>query len=416
MTRSLFVGFADAIAAPRGSFFQSFSSLRPRESCAPDSILGEYSGESLQYPDSVHLDMNNTNEPLARLYQELLEFLTHFPDNPTNSTPPDLPVCARKDRILPDWEASRWDVLGEQDDARGETAHKIGGESAKPPQPFAKGDLSTVYRRFEQIIHDRIRNEVQHNLPHFPWEQGAAIEELDYIDDLRPLQQCWQQAWLPQLQQLLPIHIPEPTLLQLLAACNQVVGSVQPQGMKMADAAKVLFPEYGAQLNDVLNRIRLSPTLALGASRDNSEHSERMQARLAKVLPSTYQEASLEQQMAIAVLLAKSILDRLTLTLTPRQATQTAQWESTAGTINLTVATNTQGQWGDAPLSIQATLPSRGELTLTTPTETLSRTCPAAGELTLELANWEPGQTYLLNIAIQAEADSVLQFALVCQR
>ncbi|MGB0560893.1 MAG: hypothetical protein ACPGVO_03715 [Spirulinaceae cyanobacterium] len=351
------------------------------------------------------------NDPLAWLYQELLQSLMQ----PTASTPPPdsqpLPEIFSDEAI--DWDAMAWELHGEQDDARGEAAPMIGGESAQTPQPFAKGDLSTVYKRFEQLIRDRIRDEVQTNPPRFPWEQGMAIEDLHYVDDFNPL---LNPAWLPQLQNLLPLQIPEQTLLTLLGACNQVVGSVQPQGMKLADATKVLFPGYGTKLNDVLNRIRLSPTLALESARDSTAHSEQARARLARVLPASYQAASLEQQMAIAVLLAKGILDRLTVQLTPRRPSQTSVWQSTAGEMQLHVATDAQRPWGQSPLMISATLPEAGQLTLVTPSQTWQYPCDGRGELRVQFADWEPGQTYLLAMGLDADPDNALQFALTCQR
>ncbi|MEM8642960.1 MAG: hypothetical protein AAGG51_29710 [Cyanobacteria bacterium P01_G01_bin.54] len=351
------------------------------------------------------------NDPLAWLYQELLQSLTQ---PSVSNPPPDSPLLPEtfSDEAI-DWDAMVGEIREEQDDARGEAAPMIGGESAQTPQPFAKGDLSTVYKRFEQLIRDRIRDEMQTNLPRFPWEQGLAIEDLNYVDDCNPL---LQPAWLPQLQSLLPMQIPEQTLLTLLAACTQVVGSVQPQGIKMADAAKVLFPGYGAKLNEVLNRIRLSPTLALESARDSRGQAEQARARLARVLPASYQQASLEQQMAIAVLLAKSILDRLTVSLTPRQSSQNCTWQSTAGEMHLQVATDSQQPWGQAPLMISATLPEAGQLTLTTPSQTWQYPCDGRGELRVQFTDWEPGQTYLVALGLDADPGNTLQFALACQR
>ncbi|NEO86120.1 MAG: hypothetical protein F6J87_17970 [Spirulina sp. SIO3F2] len=365
--------------------------------------------------------MNNMNDPLAWLYQELLQSLTQPPPVSTQQPRPNLPPEAFNPEAFSeeaelDWDALLWDVLDEQDEARGETAPMIGGESATP-QPFAKGDRSAVYKRFEQIIRNRIRDEVHANLPRFPWEHGLAIDELDYVDDFAPrVNPLWQQAWLPQLQSLLPMQIPEQTLLQLLAACTQVVGSVQPHGIKMADAAKTLFPGYGTQLNEVINRIRLSPTLALDTVRDATTNAA-ARSRLAQVLPATYQSASLEQQMAIAVVLAKSILDGLTLNLTPRHLSQHCVWQSTAGEMSLQVTIDPHSPWGQRPhpIRIQATLPQAGQLTLTTPKRSLSTQCAGAGSLALQLADWQPGQTYLLTLEFQEDNKNNLQFALICQ-
>lgn len=367
---------------------------------------------------------NNQNESLTWLYQELLAALELTPtsdrlqsslDSESSVPRPSLESALLPEEI-PDWDGD----LAAADEDWPPMTSTTRGESALNPPSFAMGDLPTVQQHFQTLIRNRIRTEMHRRPPRFPWEPpSVAIEDLHYQDDFQTEVQHQQRSWLPQLSRLLPIQVPETVLLQLFAACTANVGSVHPQSRKMVDAVRSVFPDYWSTLNEVVNRIRLSP--ALMGARDAAQ-TRAEQQRLAQVLPADYEQASLEQQMAIAVILAKTLLDQLSLQLSPYRTTQSCTWSSYWGDIQVqahldrALATRPPSSRSTGPLTVTLVLPIGGSLTVKTPGDSSTQQLAQAGELRLTLPRVTWGQTYVLELQLHHPEASPLQLAVSCQR
>ncbi|MDY7014859.1 MAG: hypothetical protein SVX43_14895, partial [Cyanobacteriota bacterium] len=264
------------------------------------------------------------------------------------------------------------------------------GESAQRVQPTNMGEIPIVQKRFQALLKRRLQAEIERHPPRFPWETESS-ELPNYADDFGTLSVPARPFWVPQLLAILPVEIPETILARLLEACTEAVNSFKPPEAKTVKAASCLFPEQLSDLNEMAGRIRLS----LAPSRLPEKEQQRDKDELVASLPQSYETATPEQQMALSLLAAREIIDTLTLTLTRQEPTVERQWQTTAGFVLLRSeyppgSPSVEGQ----PLRVSARLPKGGSLTLQTNQESAiaERTYP--GALSVELFDWQRGQTY----------------------
>ena len=168
-------------------------------------------------------------------------------------------------------------------------------------------------RHFFSVIKRRLRDELEHNPPLFPWE----TEVQDYPDDL----------WNLNLKVVqLPVALPQAVLEKLLSACQASIQTVSQKGRQLVQAVESFFPNDPQQLND------MAGMMLLGAARDE----EGGKAWILGQPPQSYETASPQQQMALTLLAADQILfDLLSLDLSPHRPQADSHWETEWGTIAL---------------------------------------------------------------------------------
>lgn len=286
------------------------------------------------------------------------------------------------------------------------------GESAQPDQSFDMGEIPIVQKRYQTLLKRRLQVEIERHPPLFPWETEITDYQPEYADEVGSPPAQSRQLWMPQLAAILPIDLPEKVLSTLLEACVEASSSLRPEGAKIVSAVKPLFPDRGATLNEMLQRFRLSPMLAPGRLAQGDRESQRQ--ALAAILPDSYESATTNQQMAISLLAAYEILKTLALVLSVRQPRVERRWQTTAGMV-LLHSEYCEQEDKTRSVRIGARLPKGGSLTVQTNQEstTAQRTYP--GSLSVELFDWEPGQTYGVEIRLFAAQQMPLQFAIVPQ-
>lgn len=263
---------------------------------------------------------------------------------------------------------------------------------------FELGDISAVQERFYALIKRRLSAEIERNPPLFPWETDICDYEAEVADWISP-ELVPIGFWAAQLQHLnLPVPMPEQLLQQLLTQCQGVVQSSLREGMKLVQAVESLFPDQSQALNQLAGLVLASPARSGAATLAN---------RTGSGFPSTYDTATPAQQMALSLLAAREILSSLTLVLSPSQPTVEKQWLTEAGLVTLRAIYPTL----PGGLRIQAELPCAGCLQLQgqATESTAQRVTP--GIVSVEMFDWQPGQTYPLEIHLGAPDQQPLRFA-----
>ncbi|MDB9314377.1 hypothetical protein PN462_14795 [Spirulina sp. CS-785/01] len=317
---------------------------------------------------------------------------------------------------MTDWEIEKLDPL----DWEEEDFHQASSELDDPefnPQPFAMGEIPLVQKRFYALLKRKLHTQIENQPPLFPWETELTEYEPDISEDAIPA--FSRQMWLPQVANLMPVAIPETVLASLLDACTDTMGMIRPPSAKMVKAVQELFPDYARVLNEMVERIRLSTSFA--PARLSHEEKQRQRQKLAAILPANYQEATLEQQMAVSLLVAKEILDTLTLMLSPRSREVERLWETNVGVVHLRADYNPEtpnqtNRFSRQPLRVRVQLPKGGCLTLQANQESITAQRSYAGHLSVELSDWQVGQPYLLEVRLFDAGQMPLKFAIVCQQ
>lgn len=256
------------------------------------------------------------------------------------------------------------------------------------------GEMPAVQDRFQTVLKNRLQMEIAQNPPMFPWESSLQEYPMDIAVPA-------YSTWLTQLRSLqLPTSLPEDVLSGLLQRCQEVaLESLQP-GIQLVKAIESLFPEQSEAMGQVAELVLASGTVRHVASPNSAEG-------LKSAFPDGYEGATPQQQVALAMLAARDILDALTIVITPQQPTVAREWLTTDGKITLH-ARYEAGNPGQISLSVE--LPRAGQLSIPALGETLTLT--QAGTLTLSLPNPESGERYALEIFFN-DLDSVpLTFAI----
>lgn len=257
---------------------------------------------------------------------------------------------------------------------------------------FEAGDISAVQDRFYALLKRRLRSEIERNPPLFPWEP----EILDY--DSEPAVSfvpglAATPFWAAQLKKLnLPVAMPEAVVDQLLDQCQKVVQSSLQQGKKLVQAVDSLFPGHEDALNHLAGLVMAAPARSAGEAVN---------------FPNRYEAATTAQQMALSLMVAREILDSLTLTVSPSQPKVSRQWQTTVGTLTLEAETPNES----GTLRIRGELPCGGKLQLQgQEAEAIARR-PSAGAISVELFDLKPNQVYPLEVRLALPDQPSLVFA-----
>ncbi len=249
---------------------------------------------------------------------------------------------------------------------------------------FDSGDLSTVQPHFEALLKRRLRQEIAHRPPLFPWEKNLQ----DYPDVLGS---GTASIWLDHLKNLsVPGDVPEDVLADLLNQCQQVAQDIRHTGRRLVAAVEGLFPDQPQTLEYIAGLV------ARPAYRSAQTEA------LAEI---DYTTASTPQQMALAMLAAQGIFEALSLTVGETSPTQTQTWLTTSGMLTV------QATYGPAEpqLEIKAVLPTGGSLMLTSLGETAGSERSTPGELVLRLVT-QPGTEHRLDVSLGEAQVAPLSF------
>ncbi|PSN18023.1 hypothetical protein C7271_14685 [filamentous cyanobacterium CCP5] len=246
------------------------------------------------------------------------------------------------------------------------------------------GDLSAVQNRFQTLLKDRLRAEIERHPPLFPWEKSAQ-EYPDTVPGERSM-----DLWTSPLQGLaIPAVLPDDVLSTLLEGCQQVIHQSLKSGIQLVKAVEDLFPDQPQTLQNVA-QIVLQPAYRSPA--------------IAEASTLDYAQANTQQQIALSMLTAREILSALSLKVSRDRPQAQQEWQTVAGALGVSVSLE-----GDSNLSVQASLPVGGYLELAS-APSRRTDCRDAGVLQLTLEAPELGQLHALAIGLGEESARPLRF------
>ncbi|MBD2554839.1 hypothetical protein H6G51_16265 [Limnothrix sp. FACHB-708] len=252
--------------------------------------------------------------------------------------------------------------------------------------------MPVVDQRYHALLKQRLILEASQRPPLFPWESSeAALDYRDTYEDAPSIAQVPQNPWLRQFQQLnLPTNLPADLAERLLAACQTVAAQALKEGVALMQAVDELFPDQDRLLNAQASVVlRWATAVRTGAAnRFPMEYVE-------------YDRANPQQQMTIALLAARELLNRLTLELSAKTPQVTQEWLADGGALRIEAHYIPQA---DRPaLNLTLRLPGTGTATLNGPQASVQ----AAGEglLRLSMRNVKPGDRYRLSVAQVGETE-----------
>jgi hypothetical protein len=249
---------------------------------------------------------------------------------------------------------------------------------------FDSGDLSTVQPHFEALLKRRLRQEIDHHPPLFPWEKGLQ----HYPDMLQPMAGV-SLVWLDHLKSLsLPGAMPEDVLADLLNQCQCLAQDLRQTGKRLVAAVESLFPDQPQTLEYIAGLV------ARPAYRS---------AQTATLSDIDYATASTQQQMALAMLAAQGIFEALSLLVSAAEPTQERVWLTTAGPLTVQTTYSVANSPLDSQLEVRVVLPLGGTLALISSAETLDSERSTPGELVLRLAA-QPGTDHRLEVSLAGAA------------
>ncbi len=275
------------------------------------------------------------------------------------------------------------------------------GELEGSAQPLKLGDIPVVQDRFHALLKRRLKAEIQHHPPLFPWETELA----DYaahptefpLAGLVPT-----PVWTAQLQNLkLPVPLPEKVLAPLLSRCQQVLQTSLQEGAKLVRAVEEIFPGQSHSLNQLAGMVLMSPS--------RSPQGQQLAFPANAEFPISYDAATLNQQMLLSLLAAREIIGSLTLTVSPQQPSIERQWLTAAGLLSLQAKYQHRQ---NSTLNVQCEVPCGGRLQLKGSKSAIAAQCSNAGSLNLEVSQFSPDQTYSLEVQLQDPDQQPLVFAI----
>lgn len=264
------------------------------------------------------------------------------------------------------------------------------------------GEESTVQNRFQALLKRRIQQELEQNLPLFPWETTEVLEYANDPVDEEADSRVPTSVWLPQLEQLrLPVPISADTFAQLLVRCQQLLRTSLRQGERLVAAVEGLFPEHTEELNVWTERL-----LVWSASRGGETLIEPSEGEF----PSSYEGATPTQQMLLSLLAAKEIVESLSLHVSASCPSDRRQWLTAQGLLQLEAEIQTEDEFPQLRVCCQ--LPDGGRVQLRGEGAMATGQRSTPGHVTVELADIQANHTYTLEVHLDASGQSPLVFAI----
>jgi len=286
------------------------------------------------------------------------------------------------------------------------------------------GDTPVIEERSQTILKSRLRTEIEHHPPLFPWETEIVDYEPETIDfptgSVVPSMLAHEYSggiysgigfWTPQLPNMNGLmSMPQEVLAKLLEQCNFAMKSNLREWAKLVQVVeKTLFPGRFRELNQMATRLSIA-----------GQHRSPMTAQIGLMPKSEaidYEVATPTQQMLMSLLAAKEIIGNLTLELSVSQPQLERQWLTAAGLLSLEIKYHQLPD--DSVLQVSASLPCGGTLSLKGDrTETRSQRSDR-GVLTVELSDAMSDnvqQNYLLEVNLHSSEENSLTFAVCLNR
>lgn len=252
---------------------------------------------------------------------------------------------------------------------------------------FNSGDIPAVQNHFESLLKRRLRQEIEHNPPLFPWETA-----MDDYPDVVTSDVAAPSVWLNHLHDLdIPSALPDEVLSCLLTRCQDLTQQTLQSGVRLIKAVETLFPDPATNL-DPIARMVMMPAYRSAP------------IPLAEL---DYVTATAPQRAALSMMAARAIFDRLEITLSPRQPEVNREWLTAAGLMTLRVAYDPQG---DGALQARLSLPTAGRLQFGTAAQAVAAERGAPGILEVVLAAPQRGQRFPLLVQLDTQDRAPLQF------
>lgn len=286
---------------------------------------------------------------------------------------------------------------------------EVGPHSNAVSQPLTFGEIPTVQDRFQTLLKQRLKAEIESNPPLFPWETQIQSYDHDYPDDATPQWVPPLHLWTPQLQNLrwgrLPIPIAQAVFAQLLEPCQELVMSSLREGAKLVRAVDSLFPDQSQELNDMAGLV----LRGAGAMRGDSAQS----VLDIEDFPN-YEVATAGQQMVLSLMAAREIIDSLTLNCPLNQPPVSREWLTGLGSLTLEAQyiSNGDREQPIPSLRVECQFPGAGSLELKGGDAAATAQRPNSGHLSVELFDPQPHKTYALEVRFQNFDARPLMFAI----
>ncbi|MBD2184643.1 hypothetical protein H6S82_15450 [Planktothrix sp. FACHB-1355] len=304
---------------------------------------------------------------------------------------------------IDDWELEDLDLL-ESEVLNAALSSTITPEVLRQP-PQKPGDIPVVRDRFQALLKRRLKKEIENNPPLFPWETEIGDYEPDRPAKIELDSGSATHLWTAQIQKFnLPVAIPPEVFTQLLDRCQAVVQSSKTEAAKLVRAVEVLFPGHSQMLNKFAQKV------SAPADRKSLDTVDYRQE--ATKFPSSYETATLAEQMVLLLQAARQILGSLTLLVSSSQLAVERQWLSAVGVLTLEVQYQVHKQ-SIASVRIRGQFPCGGSLKFRGGQAVASTHRPDPGCLSVELFDLEPNHSYLLEVHFQQLGQKPLIFAVM---
>lgn len=254
-----------------------------------------------------------------------------------------------------------------------------------------------IEARFQNLLKNRLLQEMESHPPRFPWENGSEVYLMDeqFVPDslLPPLLH-------PQLAAFnLPFNLPESVLNNLVGACSQAMQSLEPQGVRLVQAVQELFAVDKLILHQLAQWVMTAPA----PSRSGQS----------AVLEGNFETANEQQRVAMSMIAAKAIMDRLMISLSATQTKGEFLWETTAGKISVKASYLPQGDtdFGHV-INLAIALPRGGQAVWESDQGAVSALRMYPGELRLTLMDCQLNGVYPVKITLNQAAHESLTVAI----
>lgn len=260
--------------------------------------------------------------------------------------------------------------------------------------------INGIEARFQTLLKSRLLQEIESRPPRFPWENGSELYLAEESLGQSPL-------GLPLLQPQwvalnLPFNLPDTVLANLMQACSQAMQSLEPQGVKLVQAVQELFPVDKLMLHQLAQWVMAAPQ----PSRSGQ----------GAVLTGDFATANEQQRVAMSMIAAKTIMDRLMISLSSTQPSGALSWETTVGKIEVRATLLSQESAEIAQeIQVAIALPKGGEAVWESPQGSARASRMYPGELRLNLMDCQGQGIYPITIRLHQAEQEPLTVAIARQ-
>jgi hypothetical protein len=249
-----------------------------------------------------------------------------------------------------------------------------------------------IQQRFKVLLQERITDN-ERQPPLFPWETALVEYPID-------LSETSTKPWLTQLRSLqLPTALPEQILSKLLERCQELLSKSLKPGIQLVKAVESLFPAQPQTMNYVARAVLAANVPTRGAT-------TRITDNLKATFPKGYEGASSQQQIVLTMLVAKDILDNLTLTLSTDKPSVQREWLTTEGELYLKAILV-----GGERLRVLGQLPCGGSIRIQNSDQGGSAQRDSPGLLVVELNHSQANQSYSIEVTLANQDKASLIFS-----